>query len=209
MDFVALKAQESGRMAQHAHGLICSRFFKLYNIVELMGKGSEFVMSWMGCVATSVMGPHLISLCEDNSGSLNRMPKVWKEGIVNMESILEIPKRNRSLLLSTLLPLVHNLDDDAKRNEMQDCLACMKHEHVMHTHSSRCIPRVRMGKGDNSDCAGGFKPGPPNKSKQTWDTDLKQLSLQRDRTQLICHNVAELLFLKSNINFIIMGDKSA
>ena len=41
-----------------------------------------------------------------------------------------------------------------------------------------------------------------------WDTDLKQLSLQRDRTQLICHNVDVLLFLK-NMNFIIMGDRSA
>ncbi len=56
MDFVALKAEELGRMAQHAHGLICSRFFKLYNIEELMEKGSEMVMSWMGCVATSVIG---------------------------------------------------------------------------------------------------------------------------------------------------------
>ncbi len=27
LDFVALKAEESGRMAQHAHGLICSIFF--------------------------------------------------------------------------------------------------------------------------------------------------------------------------------------
>jgi hypothetical protein len=33
VDFAALRAEESGRMAQHAHGLICSRFFKLYNIV--------------------------------------------------------------------------------------------------------------------------------------------------------------------------------
>ncbi len=40
VDFVALKAKESGRKAQHAHGLICSRFFKLYNIEELMEKGS-------------------------------------------------------------------------------------------------------------------------------------------------------------------------
>ena len=85
----------------------------------------------------------------------------------------------------------------------------MKHEHVMHTHSSRCIPPVRMGKGDNSDCAGGFKPGPPNQSKHTWDTYLKQLSLQHDRTKLICHNVVVLLFLKGNINFISMGDKFA
>jgi hypothetical protein len=38
LDFAALKAEESGRMAQHAHGLICSRFFELYNIVELMEK---------------------------------------------------------------------------------------------------------------------------------------------------------------------------
>ncbi len=36
LDFVALKAEESGRMAQHAHGLICPRFFKPYNINELM-----------------------------------------------------------------------------------------------------------------------------------------------------------------------------
>ncbi len=82
----------------------------------------------------------------------------------------------------------------------------MKHEHAMHTHSSRYIPYVRMGKGNNSDGAGGFKPGPPNQSKQTWDTNLKQLSLQHDRTKLIYHNLVVLLFLKSNINFIIMGD---
>ncbi len=92
---------------------------------------------------------------------------------------------------------------------MQDYLSCMKREQIMHTHSSRCIPHVRMGKGDISDCAGGLKPCPPNPSKHTWDKDLKQLSLQRDRTKLICHNVAVLLFLKSNINCIIMGDKSA
>ena len=115
-------------MAQHAHGLICSKFFKLYNIDELMEKGSEIVMIWMGCVATSVMGPHLVSLSEESSGSLNRMPKVLKEEIVSMDGIIELPKRNRSLLLSTLLPLVNNLDGDAKRNEMQDYLACMKHE---------------------------------------------------------------------------------
>jgi hypothetical protein len=66
-----------------------------------------------------------------------------------------------------------------------------------------------MGEGDNSDCAGGFKLGPPSQSKHTWDTYLKQLSLQRDRTELICHHVTILLFLKSNTNFIIMGDKSA
>jgi len=112
-------------------------------------------------------------------------------------------------LLSILLPLVNNLDDEDKRNEMQDYLACMKHEQVMHTQSSRCIPHIRMGKGDNSDCAGGFKHGHPYQAKYTWDTNLKQLSLQRDRTKLICHHVAILLFLKSNINFIIMGDKSA
>jgi hypothetical protein len=39
VDFVALKAKESGRMAQHAHGLICSCFFKLYNIIGSMEKG--------------------------------------------------------------------------------------------------------------------------------------------------------------------------
>jgi hypothetical protein len=66
-----------------------------------------------------------------------------------------------------------------------------------------------MGKDDNSNCAGGFKPGPPYQSKHTWDTDLKQRSLQLDRTKSICHNVVVLLFLKSNINFIITGDKSA
>ena len=94
-----------------------------------------------------------------------------------MDTILELLKRNRSLLLGTLLPLVYNLDGDAKRKEMQDYLSCMKHEQVMHTHSSRCIPLVRMRKGDTSVCAGGFKPGPPNQSKHTWDTDFKQLSL--------------------------------
>ena len=38
-----------------------------------------------------------------------------------------------------------------------------------------------MGTGDNSDYAGGFKPGPPNQSKHTRDTYLKQLFLKRDR----------------------------
>jgi hypothetical protein len=87
LDFAALKAEELGRMAQHAHGLICSRFFRLYNIVELMEKGFELVMSWMGCVATSVMGPRLVSLFEDNSGPLNPMPKVWKERMVSIYNI--------------------------------------------------------------------------------------------------------------------------
>jgi hypothetical protein len=64
------------------------------------------------------------------------------------------------------------------------------------------------GKDDNFDYADGSKPGPPNQSKHTWSTNLKQLVLQRYRTHLIFH-VGVLLFLKSNINFIIMGDKSA
>ena len=59
-------------MAQHAHGLICSRFFKLYNIPELMEKGSiELVMSWMRCIATSVLEPRLVYLSKDSSGPLN------------------------------------------------------------------------------------------------------------------------------------------
>ena len=66
-----------------------------------------------------------------------------------------------------LLPLVNNLDGEANRNVMQNYLACMKHEQVMHTHLSRCIPHVLIGKGDNSDCAGGFKIGPPYQSKHT------------------------------------------
>ena len=44
-------------------------------------------MSWIGCVATSAMGPRLVSLFEDGSGPLNRMTKVWKEGIVSMDNI--------------------------------------------------------------------------------------------------------------------------
>ncbi len=73
---------------------------------------------------------------------------------------------------------------------MEDYLACMKYEQVMHVHSSRCIPHVRMGKGDYSDCAGGFKHGPSNQSKHTWDTNLKRISLQRDRINLMCLHVA-------------------
>ena len=38
---------------------------------------------------------------------------------------------------------------------------------------------------------------------------LKQLSLQRDRTKLICHHVPIFLSLRSNNNFNIKGDKSA
>jgi len=55
VDFVALKTKESRRMAQHSHGLICSRCFKLYNIIKLTNKGSKLDMSWMRCVATSVI----------------------------------------------------------------------------------------------------------------------------------------------------------
>jgi hypothetical protein len=88
----------------------------------------------MGCVATRVMGQRLVSLFEDICGPLNRMPKVWKEGLVSMDGILELSKRNRSLLLNTLLLLVNNLDGDAKSNKMQGYLYCMKNEEVMHTH---------------------------------------------------------------------------
>ena len=78
LDFVALKVEESGRMAQHAHdGLICSRYFKLYNIIDLMEKCSELSMNWIGCVATSVMGPRLVSLSDDNIGPFNRILLVW------------------------------------------------------------------------------------------------------------------------------------
>ena len=42
-------------------------------------------MIWMGCVATSVMEPRLVSLSEDCFGLFNRMPKVWKEGHVSMD----------------------------------------------------------------------------------------------------------------------------
>ena len=61
VDFVALKAEESSRMAHQSHGLIYSQFFEIHNIIELMGKGSEFVMNLMGCVATSLIGSRLLS----------------------------------------------------------------------------------------------------------------------------------------------------
>jgi len=57
-----------------------------------MDKGSELVMNWMGCVATSVMGPCLVSLFDDSSCLLNRMPKAWKVEIGSMDGILELPK---------------------------------------------------------------------------------------------------------------------
>ncbi len=47
VEFVALKAEESSRMAQHADGLICSRLFKHYNIIELMETSSELDVNWM------------------------------------------------------------------------------------------------------------------------------------------------------------------
>jgi hypothetical protein len=45
-----------------------------------------------------------------------------------MDDILEITKTNRSLLLSTLLSLVNNLDGEGKKNEMQEYFAYMKDE---------------------------------------------------------------------------------
>ena len=62
------------------------------------------------------MGPRLDSLFDDTHGPFTRMPKVWKEGIVSIYGVLELPKWNRSFLLSTLLPLVSNLDGEVKRN---------------------------------------------------------------------------------------------
>ena len=75
-----------------------------------------------------------------------------------------------------MLPLVNNLDGEAKRNEMQNYLACMKHEQVMHARSSRYIPHIRMGKGDNCNYASGFKHGPPNQPNNVSDTNLQHLS---------------------------------
>jgi hypothetical protein len=112
-------------------------------------------------------------------------------------------------LLINLLPLVDNVDGDAKRNEIRNCFACMKHEQVMHAYLSRCISYIRIGKGDNYDCVGGCMPGPPNQPNHEWDADLKRLSLQRDRTNFICHQVAILFFLKSNVFFCVMGDKTS
>jgi hypothetical protein len=66
-----------------------------------MEQVSELVINWMGCVATSVVGRRLFSLSTNSSSPLIRMPKVLKEGIVNMDGIVELPKRNQSLLLST------------------------------------------------------------------------------------------------------------
>jgi hypothetical protein len=61
VDFLALKAELTGHMAQHSFSI-----FKLYHITELMETCSEIVMIWMGCVATSVMGPCLVSLSNDS-----------------------------------------------------------------------------------------------------------------------------------------------
>jgi hypothetical protein len=82
-------------MAHHANGLICPRVFVLKNIIELMKKGSDLVMNWMECVATSVIVPRLISLFEDTSDP-------YGMEIFLMEDIVELPKRNRSFLLRTL-----------------------------------------------------------------------------------------------------------
>ena len=46
VDFAILKAKESSRMAQHTRRLICSRFFTLYNIIELREQGSKLIMDY-------------------------------------------------------------------------------------------------------------------------------------------------------------------
>jgi hypothetical protein len=38
------------------------------------------------------MGPRLVSIFDESSCPLNRMPIAWKEGIVSMDGILELPK---------------------------------------------------------------------------------------------------------------------
>ena len=50
-------------------------------------------MNRMGWIATSVMGPRLISLYENNSRPLNRMTNVRKEGTGSMNGIMELPKQ--------------------------------------------------------------------------------------------------------------------
>ena len=54
--------------------------------------------------------------------------------------------RDRFLLLSTLLPFVRNFHGEASINKMHNNIAYMKHEHAMHSHSSRYIPHIRTGK---------------------------------------------------------------
>ncbi len=114
------------------------------------------------------------------------MPRLWKEGIVNMDGIVEFPKCNQSLMLSTLLRFDNNFDGEAKTNKTQNDLAYMKHKQVIYAHSCRCIRHIRIiDIGKFFDCVGGSRPDPPNQSRHTLDTNLKHLSSHRDRKTIV------------------------
>jgi hypothetical protein len=63
-----------------SYGTTCKRkiFFSIFQTIQyyrIGEQGSELVMNWMGCAATTVIGPRLVSLSDDSSGPLNRMSK--------------------------------------------------------------------------------------------------------------------------------------
>ena len=209
LDRVNMKVEESGRLAQHAHGLLGSRFFKLHNITDVMDSGSGTMMQWMGSIAKCVMGSRIVALAEDGITPLTKQPTSYTQGVQFPDQLINISRRKRSHLLSTLLPRVDLLSPDAAAEEMEKHMATMKHSLILHEHSSRCIPKVPGGKGDDKDCTEGFCPGPDIVKVGTWNSDTQELRLPRDRTKLISHAEFALLAEKCNLNFVFIGDLSA
>lgn len=209
LDRVNIKVEESGRLAQHAHGLLGSRFFKLHNILDVMNSGSFMMMRWMGSIAKCVMGSRIVAFAEDGITPIPKLPSAYTEGVEFPDELTKIPRRKRSHLLSTLLPRVDLLSPDDAELEMQNYIATMKHVQVLHEHSTRCIPKVPGGKGNDSDCTEGFCPGPAIVKTAQWNPDTQELYLPRDRTKLISHSEFALLAEKCNVNFVFIGDQSA
>ena len=209
LDRVNMKVEESGRMAQHVHGLLGSRFFKLHNVTAIMDAGSAIMLRWMGSVAKCVMGSRMVALAEDGITPLPRLPPSYTQGVDASDEIIKIPRRKRSELMSTLLPRVDLLPSDQAELEMQNHITVLKHAELLHDHSTRCIPKTPGGKGNDTDCAEGFRPGPGTIKEAIWNSDTQEIRLPRDRTRLLSHNEFTLLAEKCNINFVFIGDQSA
>ena len=138
LDQIHIGAEESGRAAQHAHGLLGSRFFKLHNITEVMNTGSQYMLAWMGSVATCVMGSRIVDL-QENGDPMITVPSTYLDGFLPDVQPKHIAKRKRKLLLSTLLPQVEDLPENEQEDAMEDHVACLKHALLLHRHSTRYV----------------------------------------------------------------------
>ena len=208
LDAVVLTREQSSRIAHHGHGEMISRVVKLHAFYELMEQGAEKVLAWMASIACMVMGDYVASLRPDGKTPA-RVRSEITQGVPAESNLQVIPQRPKRWLLSCDLPNVDDLSPEEAHKEMTEHVVCMKSALMVHTHSHRCIGKSAIAQGDDTDCALGYKPGPPIEPESRWDAENKELYLQRDRTKLVSGNEIILLADACNHNMCVGGDNSA